>query len=202
LSKITALAVGPKNKFVVSGERNRARIWNLKNLKEGLSLEFKHEVKACRILPTGKAAVISDSNNISVVMLSKLKVWKEFNQVVQFSSGEAAISPDGTNVVVQESSKLSFIDAKSGTNDGSIEASYSSGPLVYHPNGKHLLRFDRSKIQIIDVKQQEEVGSIRLDGNRTASAMAISADGTRVAMFGGLRELVIYNYPISDQSAQ
>ena len=197
-SAVLTMAVGPEDRTIVSGSRKRARIWDLKTKRELISLDFEREIQSCRVIPNGKAAIVTDGKKVVVVKLDNVKIWKEFDDVVGTALGPAALSEDGRNLATRTTSGVNLVDTKTGIQFGQFKTKNTIYGLLFLPDGDHLLVGTRSKIEIWDVKSQELVDEIQCCGAYSSvKNMASNLDGSLIsALPSGESQLIILNNPL------
>ena len=197
-SAVKAISIGPNSRWVVSGEKKRARIWDLETQKESLAVDFGKQVTSCAVLPNGKAAVMSDGKGITVVMIPEMTVWKKFDKIGNGSGSHSAVSKDGRKLAVANGYEIEVFDSTTG---GSIASKMKAGEtvwtLAFHPDGKHLLAGGRGKVMIWDTEKQTKVAELDVPTSYI-QCLAISDDGKRIAAIPGSagQNLTVFNSPV------
>lgn len=194
-SKVESIAVGPDNETVISGERNRARVWNLKTQREDKSLEFQRSVSGCQILPNGKAALASDAMSLTILKIPSMETWKHFDKINSYAS-HVAFSRDGRQLATASGSDIQLFSAQTAGTTGSLDAGDSVQVLLYHPDGRHLLTGGRGRVGFWNLATQTRVAE--LDAPKSyIKCIAISDDGKFVAVFPGYdgQTLTMFNAP-------
>jgi len=197
-SEVRAISIGPNSRWVVSGEKKRARIWDLETQKESLAVDFGKQVTSCAVLPNGKAAVMSDGKGITVVMIPEMTVWKKFDKIGKGYGSHSAVSKDGRKVAVANGHEIEVFASTTG---GSIASKMKAGEtvwtLAFHPDGKHLLAGGRGKVMIWDTEKQTKVAELDVPTSYI-QCLAISDDGKRIAAIPSSagQTLTVFNSPV------
>ena len=197
-STVKAISIGPNGRWVVSGEKKHARIWDLETQKESLAVDFGKQVTSCSVLQNGKAAVMSDGAAITVVTIPEMTVWKKFDKVGRGSGTHSAVSQDGRKVAIANGYEIEVFDSTTG---GSIASNMKAGELVwtlaFHPDGKHLLAGGNGKVMIWDTEKQTKVAELDVPTS-AIQCLAISDDGKRIAAIPGSagQTLTVFNSPV------
>jgi len=194
-SQINSMSISPNSKLVVSGERKRARIWDLESQKEKLSIEFDGNVTSCKVLPNGRAAVISDGKKVTVVEFIKMSIWKSNSAAP--SPGKSAISPNGEKLAVTNGSGVKIFDTKTGDEIGAVDAREVVWTVAFSADGNHLLGGGRGKVMIWEWDAARKVAELDAPTSYV-QCIAITPDGSRIAAIPGSsgQTLTVFNNPI------
>ena len=197
-SEISSISIGPNNRWVVSSGRKRAKIWDLKTLKEAHSIETESEV-ACRILPNAKAAIVGGRTGTKIFMIPEMTEWKNFDQANIRSSQATAVSLDGTRLAVSSGYKATLFNTQNGSQLTELNAGETIWSLAFHPDGKHLLAGGKGKVMIWDIETGTKVSELDVPSSYV-QCLAISNDGKRIAAIPGSagQKLTVFNTPTLD----
>lgn len=197
-SAVKTISIGPNNKWVVSGESKRARVWNLDTQKEELAVDFKKNVSSCRILPNGKAAVMSDGAGITVLRIPEMTVWKKYDKVGNGYGSHSAVSVDGRKMAIANGYKIGVFDSTTGSSQGmEMDAGETIWTLAFHPDGKHLLAGGSGRVMIWDTEKQIKIAELDVPSSYI-QCVAISKDGKRIAAIPSSagQSLTVFNSPV------
>ncbi len=181
--EVKSITVSPDGQHVLSGGRGRkARYWSLSTYGEVFALDqFSSDIKATWISPDGTKAMACDGASLALIDLEKGALLKS----MKLGGGNlaAAITPDGRGVACTDGYKVRAWVVSSGKELRPFDAGETQWSAVFSPNSNYLLSGGRGKVRLWNVKSGATVfiypGKIFY-----MKAIAVSADGKRVAMIG------------------
>ncbi|MEM9364735.1 MAG: SHD1 domain-containing protein [Planctomycetota bacterium] len=191
---ITALAISPDGRHALSGDGDKtARCWEIESGRPLATIGgFGGKVKATCILPGSTQLLATDGKTLKFCSLDEPSVTEEIEVGRSHASGQcAAFSRDGRMLATGETYNIHVWDVQERRKLGTMEGTEIPWSMVFAPDGRHLFSGGNGVVSVWDSNSRMPIQKNSVGRNSYVQAIAISPDGSRVAVPDGHRSVVV-----------
>lgn len=181
--EILSIAVASDSRYALSGGRDSvARYWEIETGRELLQIPgFKRPIVACHLSENGREAIATDGVTLVRYDLSAKQVAGTLKLANGAAQG-AAISPDGTRVVLADGYTLRMWNVATGAELPKFQDRETLWTVAFSSDGERLFSGGRGKVSIWEAATAKRLHTLDIgSGTGYIQTLALSPDGKYLA---------------------
>jgi WD40 repeat protein len=179
---VKTITVSRDGKYVLSGgDDKKIHCWELANSRGKFGIAgLKRPVLTTFITRGGKQGLASDGEQVILIDMKEGKAIQRMDLPAGYSN-TAAIAPDGSIIMVQDSYDLKGTELKTGNGPIVFEGRDIQWYATFLNNSRYILSGGSGKVNLWSVRTHFKIHDFRTRGSASIKTIAVSPDGQHFA---------------------